>query len=218
MPFSRSLRVVVLAVAILPLSAISAVAGDRHVEGDSWVYFRQGTDAVTMSGHIHDLDRARAARSGDETLIWVRRGKYVWTVRDAGVLARIAAGWAPLEKLNQRMEKVSTAHEAVARRLHELAEKAGGIGARMGELGEQMGDGSCAEKRAELEAEMRKLEAEMRKVQVPMDAIQRALRPFQVEMERVSREIQRKSAAAEKRLNEILDAAISDGTALRLAH
>jgi hypothetical protein len=66
---------------------------------------RAGDKGTTMSGSSDDWDDIKQARGriGGEFL-WFREGGQAYYVQDPAILARVAAAWAPVDKLGAQMD------------------------------------------------------------------------------------------------------------------
>jgi chromosome segregation ATPase len=188
---------------------LTAAAND-----DPWVYVK-GPHEASMSGSMNDLKAARAQQKRpDEQLVYVKRGKKAFVIRDAGVLAKLDVQNTQLDAVQAKMQVVQAKIEPITQRMGAIGETMGELGQIMGELGERLGSLKHDDSRREkVEAEMRRLESVMQELQKPMTALQRQLAPHQEVIEKLSSEIQRLADQSEQRSMAIIDEAIATGKA-----
>lgn len=118
----RSLALAALAASAAAMSVASATAGGDHT---NYVLFTPGTESISMSGSTNDVERARAIRRGNESLLYVREGGAAYVIRDPATLRAAAALFKPQSDLGERQG--------------ELGRRQGELGARQGELGAEQG-------------------------------------------------------------------------------
>jgi beta-lactamase regulating signal transducer with metallopeptidase domain len=128
-------------------------------------------DSITMNGNSRDIAMARGLRKHDEPLLWFRRGKQAYVIRDAALLTRARALYAPVTALGREQGKLGG-------RQGELGGRQGGLGAQQGELGRQQ---------AELASEQAELAASTDR-QPRMAALQSRLRALQAQQEALARQ------------------------------
>ena len=72
---------------------------------DPYAVVRAGDKDTTMTGSSDDWDDIKEARrrvQGD--FLWFREGGQAYYIQDAGVLAKVDAAWAPMNKLGEKMD------------------------------------------------------------------------------------------------------------------
>jgi len=118
----RSLALAALAASAAAMSVASATAAGDHT---NYVLFTPGTESISMSGSTNDVERARALRRGNESLLYVREDGAAYVIRDPATLRAAAALFKPQSDLGDRQG--------------ELGRRQGELGARQGELGAEQG-------------------------------------------------------------------------------
>lgn len=84
-------------------TARTGMRGNRGEPGYALV--RKGRDGFSMSGDMEDIAEIRATRSRiDGDFIWFRRDGKAFVVRDASLLQRAEAAWAPTQALESQMQ------------------------------------------------------------------------------------------------------------------
>lgn len=178
-------------------------------------------DSITINGNSRDIVMARGLRKHDEPLLWFRRGKQAYVIRDAAMLARARALYAPVTALGREQGKLGG-------RQGELGGRQGGLGAQQGELGRQQAE--LAVEQAELAASadgqprMAALQSRLRALQAQQEALgrqqaelgqqQAALGEQQAALGKRQAEA---SAQASQGMSKLLDEAIAKGLAQPVA-
>lgn len=118
----------------MPAAPYAADLGDaRHVDIDVYSDAERGFalfdhDSITMNGDTDDLKIAKRLRSSpSESMLWFRRGKAAYVVRDRDFIQRAKAAYAPTKEMAQRQGEL-------AGRQGELTGRQGGLAARIGAL------------------------------------------------------------------------------------
>lgn len=76
-----------------------------HGRGEPYAVVRSGQRGTSMSGNDTDwqaIEAAKASVKGE--FLWFRKGGKAYVVQDAGVMAKVAQAWAPLDTLGARMD------------------------------------------------------------------------------------------------------------------
>jgi beta-lactamase regulating signal transducer with metallopeptidase domain len=164
---------------------------------DAYAFVRAGDRGLNISGSTNradwrELESIKRAIPGE--FLWFRDGGKTYVVRDAGVLAKVSAAWAPLDKLGaqmevhgKEMEKHGKVMEALGhdmeraavnversrdrtaeRKLQSLGRDQGRLGRQMEKLGRQMETADAA-KRDSLQREMDQLNLKMRELDREME-------------------------------------------------
>lgn len=126
-------------------AAATAIAVEPGDEAHAWVLLGDKDD-VHMSGNTDDVDRARAA-AGDGPALWARRDGKAWVIRDAKVLARVRALFAPIDPLERKMKPLNAQQQAWGEEMQKLSRdpernhvEMSRLGKQMGAVGKQMGE------------------------------------------------------------------------------
>jgi bla regulator protein blaR1 len=198
------------------ISAAPAVAEDRaRAQAErqppyDWVLVDGERDL--MGGSADDLRRARAQKEGDAPLLYARRGERAWVFREASVLSRVRAAWAPVGEVGKRMEAVGERMREVGERQRAVGEKMRGVGTRMGKIGAELARLEHDDPRRQpLRDEMDALQRQMDPLQDEMTVIAREMDPLSGEMKRHGAEMKRLSAEAQLELARIIDDARARG-------
>jgi hypothetical protein len=181
---------------------------------DAWVYVVDDGSAH-MSGSTDELKAARSLQQGDEPLFWFRRGGKKYLVRDAAVVARVRALFAPMDTVGAEMERLGE-------RLGKLGDKMGKLGSKMERLGLKMARRGAKlarldhddPRRRELEKEMEDLGAQMESLQGLAKVYEVDMAPLSRRMEELGRDMERMSGQAEVDLAAIADGAVKSGQAV----
>jgi hypothetical protein len=169
---------------LVTAALLVASSSSAEPKPDGWVLIHG--DSQSMRGSSSDVNRALATRKGLEDLLWFRRGNQTFVVRDAQIIARSKALFAPLELPSARMEGLGRVQEALGRRMEKL-------GARMATA---VNDPDRMER---LGAHMEALGAQMERLGK--------------EQELLGQEMERIAKNAERRISELIDEAWRTGKA-----
>lgn len=114
---------------------------------------RAGDKGVSMSGSSDDWDEVKQARERiGGNFLWFREAGQAYYIQDAGMLARIDAAWAPVDKLGAQMDAYGKEMDVHGKKMDALGkemdvaargfkpdqDKVRGIEKRMEALGEEM--------------------------------------------------------------------------------
>lgn len=131
--------IVPLALAMAPLPALAAhTAESWPSNGLSYVLMTGDDHHAMMSGSTDDYNRARAYRSGNAPMLYVRQDGAAYVIRDAALLRRAEAIMAPQQELGRRQG-------ALGRQQGELGRRQGALGREHGRLGRLMADARVRE-------------------------------------------------------------------------
>ena len=128
-PVSHRVRIALAAVTALAGLVVPATAAsttEAAADKIAYVLLASGSESSSMSGSMEDMRRARALRTGQEGLLYVRSGGAGYVIRDPATLRRAEAIFAPQRALGERQG--------------ELGRQQGELGRRQGELGRQQGE------------------------------------------------------------------------------
>ncbi len=186
-----------LLIAIAPAQSVGAQAPDRM----SYVLFAGNGNSSMGSGNMDDLSRARALRSGNAPMLYVRQDGATYVIRDPATLRRAEAIMAPQQEVGRRQGKLGEQQG-------ELGRRQGILGAEQGRLGAQMADARVRELGAlgEQQAALGRRQAELGKQQAALGARQAAL----------GQEQARLAAQAMPLFRALVDEAIRRGVAQRV--
>lgn len=205
-----------------PPSPGMAFNGYSHVDIDTRDFAHSGFalfdhDSVTISGTDSDVAIARSQRRGDEPMLWVRRGNQSYVIRDAGIVARARAIYAPVVALGRQQGELGG-------KQGELGGRQGGLGAQQGALGQQqaalameraalIGQHDSAAHMATLqsrEQELKARQAELGKQQAELGEQQAALGRQQGKLAKRQQEA---SVRAHREIDALFDDALAKGLA-----
>jgi hypothetical protein len=173
-----------------------AIAAERA----SYVLFSPGSESVTMSGSSEDVRRARALRSGNEPLLYVRRGSAAYVIRDAATLRQAKAIFEPQEALGARQAELGSRQAA-------LGERQARLGAEQARLGSRQADATPRQA-----AELARQQSEFGRRQGELGRLQATLGEQQ---SRLGEEQNRLSRIAGDKLQALLADALRRGVARR---
>jgi len=144
-PLSQNRRrtglAVLAALSSLAMGCPPAAAADYT----SYVLFSPGTNSVSMSGSTDDISRARALRSGDEALLYVRRGGDAYVIRDPATLRAAAAIFKPQQELGARQAELGSRQAELGSRQAALGSQQARLGAQQARLGALQADARPSE-------------------------------------------------------------------------
>lgn len=126
----RALAALIALSGFVVLIPSPAAAWARSADHASYVLFSEGSRSTTMSGSTGDLERARALRTGDEALLYVRRGGAAYVIRDAATLRRAESIFEPQRALGNRQAELGSRQAALGSRQAALGAQQARIGAR----------------------------------------------------------------------------------------
>ena len=194
--------IVPLALAMAPLPALAAHSTDGWSSDRLSYVLMSGDDHHSMmSGSTQDYNRARAYRSGNAPLLYVRLEGAAYVIRDAAILQRAEAIMAPQKELGRRQG-------ALGRQQGELGRRQGALGREQGRLGRLMADARVREMGA-----IGRQQGELGRQQGALDVQQAALGRQQGEL---GREQARLAKLAEPQFRALVSEAIRRGVAQRV--
>ena len=193
-------------IALAGLAALSALAMALPdvagaAERASYVLLSPGSESVTMSGSSEDVRRARALRSGNEALLYVRRGPAAYVIRDAATLRQVKAIFEPQEALGARQAELGSQQA-------ELGERQARLGAEQARLGSRQANATPRQA-----AELARQQSELGRRQGELGRLQAALGERQ---SRLGEEQNRLSRIAGDKLQALLADALRRGVARRV--
>ena len=163
--------IVPLLLAIAPAAAVSAdTVSTGSTDRLSYVLLTGNDGSTMMSGSSDDIRRARALRTGDAPLLYVRDHGVAYVIRDAAILRRAEEIMRPQRELGDRQGELGKQQGELGRRQGALGAEQGRLGAKMadarvrelGELGRQQGElGRQQAALGEQQAELGRHQAEL---------------------------------------------------------
>jgi len=115
------------ALSALAMTVPQAATAADHV---AYVLFSPDSDSVSMSGSTQDINRARALRTGKESLLYVRQGGAAYVIRDPATLSAARALFAPQEQLGAQQAELGSRQAALGSRQAALGAQQARLGAR----------------------------------------------------------------------------------------
>lgn len=178
---------------------------------DPYAVVRANDKNTTMSGSSDDWDEINQAKrriGGD--FLWFREGGKAWYIQDAGVLARVDAAWAPMNKLGaqmnvygkemdvhgKKMDALGKDMDVAARgfkpdeaKLRAFEERMEALGTEMEKVGKQMGETDSVKERERLQRRMSELGEQMSAAGNEIGAVHNApgMRQAQKSMDEIGR-------------------------------
>lgn len=126
-------------------------------------------DDSLANASMDDLKEARATRRGNEELLWLRKGKARYVVRDATTLASFRNAYAETVRLGEAQGELGERQGRLGEEQGELGEQQGELGMQMAELATEAASKALSgiparntEKMAALQAKQRDLSEQMR--------------------------------------------------------
>lgn len=181
-------------------SARATPQGD-HAGGPSFVIMLAGQNNATMSGTLEDYRRAKAFRTGKDSLLYMRRNGVGYVIRDPATIAQANTIFGPERQLGAQQAVLGSRQEV-------LGSQQEALGAQQERLGRRQENASP------------RLAAELSQQQDALGRQQSALGDKQEvlgrEQEALGRQQEQASRVAKDKLSVLFDAAIRDGRAQRV--
>jgi hypothetical protein len=98
--------------------------------GFAYVFLPEGGRSSSMSGSTEDLKRAKAARRGNEGLLYFRDGGAAYAIRDAATMRRAEALFEPQMRVGARQAELGSRQAALGSRQAALGAQQARIGAQ----------------------------------------------------------------------------------------
>lgn len=181
---------------------------------DPYAVVRANDKNTTMSGSSDDWDEIKEAKrhvKGD--FLWFREGGQAWTIQDAGVLARVDAAWAPVNKLGAQMDVYGKEMDVHGKKMDALGKdmdvaargfkpdeakmraiegRMKALGEEMETLGKQMGETDSVKERDRLQRRMSELGQQMSVEDQAMGQVHNApgMRQAQKSMDEIGRRME----------------------------
>lgn len=215
---TQRLRARGLLFSALSLLSAGAFAHDGDHDDLAWVVVRDA-NSTSMHGDVEDLRKARQhLKELGPGYLWFRREGKEYLVRDAKAIEEIEEVARPQEELGEEQARLG-------RRQSELGREQSRIGHRQGELGREEARRALSRARRDLDGkrpaqEEREDEGEMRETQKELSRAQQTLGREQEkigrEQARLGHEQQRLSKEARRKVEEVIEASLKNGSAKRL--
>lgn len=171
-------------------------------DADGYALVRKDREGFTMSGSAADADAVRAARRGiDGDFLWFRRDGKPYVVRDAALLQRAEAAWAPMHALETRMQALNARMRPHQDRMQALAERMQALQAENGmgspEQKAQAERMQALGKRMQALAERQRALAQHRQGAADDEAAERQVRELSAQQDALARDMERHAQAME---------------------
>ena len=170
-------------------------------------------DDSVANASTGDLKEARAMRRGNEELLWLRKGKARYVVRDAATLASFRNAYAETVRLGE-------AQGELGERQGRLGEAQGKLGEQQGELGMQMAELATQAASKALAGMPPRNTERMAALQAKQDSLAKQMEPLAQRQQVLGREqaaLGARQAAASERAsresNRLIEQAIKSGVA-----
>lgn len=196
----RLLFVLTLPLGFVTSSPIAAHDGD-HAGGPSFVLIQGSQNSTTMSGTLEDYRRAKAFRSGRESLLYMRRDGVSYIVRDPATIAQANTIFGPERTLGAQQAELGSQQEG-------LGVQQEALGAQQKRLGRRQARAS-----PHLAAALSRDQDALGQQQSTLGAKQEVLGRQQ---ESLGRQVEEASRVAKGKLSTLFDGAIRDGRARRV--
>lgn len=182
-------------------------------DGDPWILLHG--DSATMSGSTDDIRHAKAARHGEEDILWFRRDGQAYVIRDAATLSAAKEAFRPQIALGEKQGELGAQQGSLGAKQGLLGAKQGELGAKQGALGARQArfDRDDDKEMEALDRQMDELgrqQDELGRQQEELGEQQEKLGEQQVEL---GRQQEKASREGELKLKKITDEAIARGLA-----
>ena len=170
-------------------------------------------DDSVANASMDDLKEARATRRGNEELLWLRKGKARYVVRDAATLASFRNAYAETVRLGEAQGELGERQGRLGEEQGELGEQQGELGMQMAELASEAASKALSGIPARNTEKMAALQAKQRGLSEQMQPLARR----QAALGREQAALGAKQAAASERAasesNRLIEQAIKSGIA-----
>lgn len=162
----------------------------------------QGNNSV-MNGSMGDLAEARRLQRNAEELLWFRKGKAGYVVRDPAVLANFRSAFDEVTRLGD-------AQAEVGGRQSELGEQQSKLGLRQGEIAMKLAELSASNANGE---KLAALDAQQRGIAEQMEFLSERQQSLGREQSALGQKQAMTSARAEQQARKLMEEAIARGLA-----
>ena len=194
-----------------------------HGPGEQDAFALVGKGQTVLHGSLEDLEAARRHADG-KGVLWTRHDGHEYVIRDPATLSRFAALHAEADRLGEAMGRLGEEQGKLGARQGELGARLGELGAREAELAAQQarqamaaGTGAQAARRAggqaRSEAERVRRELDPDSVQAEMARLTERQRALAREQAALARQQGAAAARALRDAQQLIERAISNGTA-----
>lgn len=198
-----------------------------HGPGEQDAFALVGKGQTVLHGSLEDLEAARRHADG-KGVLWTRHDGHEYVIRDPATLSRFAALHAEADRLGEAMGRLGEEQGKLGARQGELGARLGELGAREAELAAQQarqamaaGTGAQAARRAggqaRSEAERVRRELDPDSVQAEMARLAERQRALAREQAALARQQGAAAARALHEARQLIERAISAGTARRIS-
>jgi bla regulator protein BlaR1 len=161
---------------------------------------------MMVSGTQADIQAAYRVRQADATVIWVRRGKQSYVIRDPASIKQMQAALEPARALGARQSELGTEQAKLGGRQALLGGQQARLGSRQAQLAMKPDSGDYRAAMAELATE----QAALARQQEPLGEQQRVLGERQAQLGKLQAEV---TVKVRQSVLAVLDGAIRSGTA-----
>jgi len=188
---------------LLTLIPLPLIAGDCLDLGRDTSYVVTDGDSNTMCGDVTNVRLAEESRPQGEEVVWLRIDGDTWVIRDPAVTAEARRLF---EEVNQ-----------IGKEQGAIGAKQGAIGAKQGQIGAEQAKIAVKQASAALSNQpIEDTSARMTELGEKMAALGREQGVYGEQMAALGRRMTRAISEAQKRLSQLLDRAMKDGTAVRV--
>ena len=170
-------------------------------------------DDSLANASMDDLKEARATRRGNEELLWLRKGKARYVVRDAATLASFHNAYAETVRLGEAQGELGERQGRLGEAQGELGEQQGEIGMQMAELATEAASKALAGIPARNTEKMAALQARQQSLAEQMQPLARRQAALGSEQAALGAKQAAASERAARESNRLIEQAIKSGIA-----
>ena len=191
-----------------PPAAARITRGTFHLfagNNEGYVLLRENNSV--MNGSMEDLREAQRLQRNGEELLWFRKGNTKYVVRDPATLERFRASYAEVTRLGGAQSAIGNRQSEIGNKQAAIGNLQAKLGAKQAELATQrMRESEADARMAELDRQQAALDRKQAELDAPMAALDRQ----QAELDK---KMMAADARAEQQAKQLMDEAISKGTA-----
>ena len=182
-------------------------------DGEPWILLHG--DSATMSGSTDDIRLAKAARHGEEDILWFRRDGQAYVIRDAATLSAAKEAFRAQIALGEKQGELGAQQGKLGAKQGLLGAKQGELGAKQGELGARQArfDRNDEKEEAEIEKQMDELGRQQDELGRQQEELGEQQEKLGRQQEELGRQQEKASREGELKLKKITDEAIARGLA-----
>lgn len=170
-------------------------------------------DAHTMCGEIHDVEKAERARVDGGDVIWFRVDGQDWVVRDPATVAQARDLFKAEQSIGEEQSKLGDVQSAIGDKQSALADTQSRLAAAQEKIAASL---TSVDRNLDLEAKMNELSKRMEELGRQMEQLSEQQAEMGVRQGALGEQMAERGAEAQRRLAELLSAAMKNGQAEKL--